>query len=272
MPAILLMTILAAAQLAPLAPLTAWRVSYDDGMCILSRPFGTAAAPFTLAFRRTPLNYEKSFLVMLMTPPDKKGPLFWADASLTLAPSGVSSSGKASSAVLADGSARLSLFSIEGDAVDGIGEATAVTVSVQGLPTVSFAPTATSAALRALDQCGRDVAVRWGVPAAELAALGTPPTPRNVSAVFGVDAYPKEAIQHGEQGRVIALLSLDAMGRVVDCAVKSPSGYRALDNASCAIAPRLRYTPALDKQGVPMASHTGLPVRWVLPGRRPKKQ
>lgn len=102
-----------------------------------------------------------------------------------------------------------------------------------------------------------------------------PPAPRisqaavargNPGQYFGPDAYPPAAQRAGAQGRVVARLTIGTDGRVSDCSITSSSGNSDLDNTTCRIArSRVRYTPAKDDNGAPIASTANLPVRWVLP-------
>ena len=102
-----------------------------------------------------------------------------------------------------------------------------------------------------------------------------PPPPRvsqaasargNPGQYFGPDAYPASALRSGEEGRVVASLTIGTDGRVSDCSVTSSSGSSALDAATCRIArSRVRYTPAKDQNGQPIASTATLPVRWQIP-------
>lgn len=102
-----------------------------------------------------------------------------------------------------------------------------------------------------------------------------PPAPRvsqaaglkgNPSQFFGTDNYPPAAIRAGAQGRVVARLSVGPDGRVSDCSVTSSSGNDDLDSTTCRIArSRVRFSPAKDDSGNPIASTFTLPVRWVLP-------
>ena len=88
----------------------------------------------------------------------------------------------------------------------------------------------------------------------------------NPGQFFGDDAYPAAAIRAEAQGRVVARLSVGTDGRVTDCSVTSSSGNSDLDSTTCRIAKsRVRFTPAKDDAGQPMASTFNLPVRWVLP-------
>ncbi|MFT3977584.1 MAG: energy transducer TonB [Sphingomonas bacterium] len=103
-----------------------------------------------------------------------------------------------------------------------------------------------------------------------------PPAPPRVSQAavakgnpgqyFNSDNYPPSALRAGEQGRVVASLTIGTDGRVSDCEVTTSSGSAALDQATCRIAKsRVRYTPAKDENGQPIASRASLPVKWVIP-------
>ncbi len=94
-----------------------------------------------------------------------------------------------------------------------------------------------------------------------------PPVPTaNVGQWFGQDAYPVAAIRAGEQGRVVAILTIDATGRPTGCTVPVSSGSATLDEATCRIAMRrTTFTPARDGTGRAVTSQYRLPVRWILP-------
>lgn len=88
----------------------------------------------------------------------------------------------------------------------------------------------------------------------------------NPGQYFGPDAYPAAARRAEAQGRVSARLSIGTDGRVTDCSVSSSSGNEDLDSTTCRIAKsRVRFTPAQDTAGNPIASTYQLNVRWELP-------
>jgi TonB family protein len=83
---------------------------------------------------------------------------------------------------------------------------------------------------------------------------------------FGPDAYPAEAIRNAEQGRTVARIEVDAKGIPSNCSVTVSSGSSSLDARTCEIAiASLRFNPARDRGGTPIAASYTLPVRWVLP-------
>lgn len=111
--------------------------------------------------------------------------------------------------------------------------------------------------------------------AAPPAPPAPPPPPRvsqkaglkgNPGQYFSSDNYPPSALRAGAQGRVVASLSVGTDGRVTACTVTSSSGNSDLDDTTCRIArSRIRFTPAKDDAGSPIASTYTLPVSWRLP-------
>ena len=88
----------------------------------------------------------------------------------------------------------------------------------------------------------------------------------DVAQWFGPEMYPPAALRAGEQGRVAVRLVLDAAGRPTGCEVATSSGSAVLDSSTCEIAiTHLRFTPAIDGEGQPIASRYPLAIRWVLP-------
>ena len=105
-----------------------------------------------------------------------------------------------------------------------------------------------------------------------------PPPPRiskaagvkgNIGPYFGDDSYPSAAIRAEAEGRVQVRLQVGADGRVSDCTVTGSSGNRDLDSTTCRIfKSRVRYTPAKDQNGNPIASAVTPPgISWRLPDR-----
>ncbi|WP_343526888.1 energy transducer TonB [Sphingomonas sp.] len=92
----------------------------------------------------------------------------------------------------------------------------------------------------------------------------------NIAALFGPDTYPPEAMRAGEQGRVVAKLSVDATGTVTNCTIiesVSPS----LDAATCRAVQTGKpiFRQVRDRRGKAVAFQYTLPVRWNLPDREP---
>lgn len=69
-----------------------------------------------------------------------------------------------------------------------------------------------------------------------------------LAALTREEFYPREAIAHGLEGRVVLLLTLDGAGRVVAIDVASGSGHALLDNAAMKAAGRIAVLPGARRQ------------------------
>lgn len=75
--------------------------------------------------------------------------------------------------------------------------------------------------------------------------------------------YPAGARSREEQGLTLLRCTLEAIGRLSNCAVHRSSGSAELDQAAFRIAQEALYEPQrID--GKPVAITAILPVRWVL--------
>jgi TonB family protein len=78
--------------------------------------------------------------------------------------------------------------------------------------------------------------------------------------------YPERAIDEQAEGTVSALLTVGTGGNVTDCRITRSSGSSVLDGATCKLfTDRLRFDPARDADGYPVASTVQRSVRWSLP-------
>ncbi len=91
--------------------------------------------------------------------------------------------------------------------------------------------------------------------------------PVNVGEWLGADNYPASAIRAGEQGRVVAIVSIDATGHPTACRIDISIGSPALEKGTCdVVLAKGQFEPARDARGRAVASAMTMPVRWVLPG------
>lgn len=83
--------------------------------------------------------------------------------------------------------------------------------------------------------------------------------------------YPADALDAGAQGRVVARLAVGARGTVTDCRIVTGTGFKPLDEESCAIlrSGDLRFAPARDARGRAVASRYVANVEWKLPAAGP---
>ncbi|QPQ54018.1 energy transducer TonB [Allosphingosinicella flava] len=111
-------------------------------------------------------------------------------------------------------------------------------------------------------------------PSAPVAPPAPPPPPRkvetakakaNLASYVSNDDYPPSAVRNEEEGTTGFRLEVGANGRVTSCTVTSPSGSRALDDATCRIMrSRARFTPARDSAGNPTTDTVSNRITWRL--------
>ena len=81
--------------------------------------------------------------------------------------------------------------------------------------------------------------------------------------------YPDAFRRAGLSGQVAVRFTVRADGRVADCRVDRSSGSDELDRLTCALVEqRLRYAPARDSAGRPVADMAGRSFTFVLGRRR----
>lgn len=87
-------------------------------------------------------------------------------------------------------------------------------------------------------------------------SMASSATPTAYQALYPQQAdYPPEAWVVGDEGDVGYRLYVDADGKPQSCEITESSGSQLLDEATCPLLmERLEFDPALDREGVPIAS------------------
>ena len=75
--------------------------------------------------------------------------------------------------------------------------------------------------------------------------------------------FPPAAIATGESGRVVATYTIDTDGRVSSCSARGVGPI--LDAETCRLIVRLRFKPATDVRGHPVAETRTQPMDWRVP-------
>jgi TonB family protein len=113
-------------------------------------------------------------------------------------------------------------------------------------------------AIGALRKCEADLAQRWQ---AEFGWVKPPKPIRSFHGLLSSRDYPSVAFSRNQTGRVRTLLKVGATGTVIGCRVIESSGAPLIDKRTCDIfLARIRFKPALDKTGRPVASSYIPPV------------
>jgi outer membrane biosynthesis protein TonB len=110
-----------------------------------------------------------------------------------------------------------------------------------------------TAPLTAMRECLDNLIETWGIDPVQDKTLTRRPVP-DLSSVRRLQrAYPMQMVQAGQSAVVPVRIMVDAAGQASQCVVQLPHVERAFKEAVC---DRLaeRFSPALDKDGQPVAS------------------
>lgn len=80
-------------------------------------------------------------------------------------------------------------------------------------------------------------------------------------------SYPPAAMRNGDQGKVVFELAVSATGAAADCRITQSSGSALLDSETCRqVLHAARFSPAINAEGVAVASTYSNSFRWSLEG------
>jgi TonB family protein len=137
-------------------------------------------------------------------------------------------------------------------------------VDAQGLREFDLRLDGLAGALPALERCVSDQVRRLGIDPASQARIAQRPQ-ADLLKFFGEGDYPALAATLGISGRTTARLVVGADGRVFDCFVNESSGNAMLDHVTCeTFLEDVRFTPAQNAAGQPVAAVLLQPVRWQV--------
>lgn len=136
--------------------------------------------------------------------------------------------------------------------------ATINSVSIrQGNREVVFMTGELSEATNVLNQCAQDLLNIWGLELDSHRTATRLPfaisKERMIHTVFS--AIAEKIPRSTKQGTVRLRLIVDESGRVVECRQTYATMTHSFENAACKVLKRVRYKPALDKEGKPMRSY-----------------
>jgi TonB family protein len=248
---------------AALAPVGPWEVKGDtDGVCMLSRNYGAADNPVIVAFQ--PLPNQPMMEVMVLSKSDSDAARHGV-AYMTLGAGSLKGVGGFTSFKVPHSTQRLTRFTIDRTAFDGLAGADTVTLDADTAVTIAIKNG--KGAMAALDACEVKLLTAWGIDPNSFGPGKPAPMPKGGASGaqwFSNNDYPDAAKRANISGRVVMVLTVGEDGMVTACRVVA-SGGAILDRTSCALATRrARFTPAIDAAGKPMVSWAIIPIRWSL--------
>lgn len=257
-----------------LAPVSKWRVHYDENSCKLLRSFGDPSRPTMMMMERIAPDADLSLYVAGAPLSAKPGRLTAKAAFLPFASH--SFKGGTVAETLADKSTALIWSSV--DLLDGWkkednrrfkkpaevepinpAEVTARkalvasnAAKVSGLFLVEPNGRTTllqtgpmDRALQMMDECAREQISTWGLEPATQAAIVLPARiNRPISELFSSADYPRSAMPTGEKAVIKARLIVDAQGRVAKCTSLTLFKAEEMEQAVCRNLQKATYQPA----------------------------
>lgn len=251
-------------QQAPLKPSSSWNVEYADEMCLLARDFGEGPVKVTLGFKPGPAS---EYVRLVVITRDVSTKVERGDARLDF-------DGQAPvTARFVTGPIKnkpMRIMAVDMKVTDLVPLSSAKELHIRaGRTDLRLAPTRVGDAMKALQDCEKDLLVTWGMDSAVLATIAKFPRVSRkggFASYFSINDYPMEAIRRREQGTVGTRVHVATDGRVTECRVIESSGSAILDIQTCdIIRTRFRYEPARNHDGQPVPSFTFQRIRWELP-------
>ncbi|WP_288459939.1 energy transducer TonB [uncultured Sphingomonas sp.] len=234
-----------------------WVVDAAPDKCTLTRRFDTAPAAVTLSWWRVPTRRNSTLWVTEQgRPTEEPGSVrvTFGDRTATVDARVARQS--------AAGQRRWSVVLPDVLLADAKGSESLTLTPARGAPIAIALPTF-AGAWRALDACVAKVATFWGLDPAEDALIATPPSLiGSIADYYNPQDYPRAALLAGAGGSTGILVAIDAAGVATGCRAILSSGRSDLDRASCRPARPLRFTPAVGRDGAPVAGHALMTVMW----------
>lgn len=158
------------------------------------------------------------------------------------------------------------LIGLTQDFIGAFAKSTLLTVAA-GDETVSIPLKGASKAAAALESCVEMKLPEWGIDPKAFAALRTKPEALKGYSFLTHRDYPDDALRAMKSGRVVTRLSVDAKGKVTDCAVIVSSGTESMNRVTCAKAlQRGKYKPAIGADGQPTAASVVISTEFTVSG------
>lgn len=257
-------TLVAAAAL--LTSQQPWAVDYGASRCRLSRKYGEGQEAVELTM--TDVLGDPNLITLTLAAVDNaRRARENGAATISLSPSGVAQHPSFFSTVPDGSNNRVVQTTIAVQPEAPLTSVSALHVKAGSID-VAVAPGVTAKALKAFTACTDELLSRLALSGHEASQLSEPAIgPAQPQDWISTDDYPRPAFVDRKEGTVVAVLKVEASGRVADCRPAVSSGDAALDTTTCTLLIRRgRFRPALGKDSRPITSHYIWQTDWRLPG------
>lgn len=106
----------------------------------------------------------------------------------------------------------------------------------------------------AIDTCLQELLSHWGIDVARHQSISREVEAKNSKAVARLVDFPRDVTSPQETGRVRVRMAVDENGHATGCHVQQKLNNPAFERETCAALMRMKFEPALDGEGRPMAS------------------
>jgi hypothetical protein len=266
----------AAAKTLEMEPTSPWNLHYDSDSCVLRRAFGEGEQRTQLDMRRfqpgVGLQTTIATKAMRMTQRDFRyrfdPKIEWQDAAMANyvhfaedfegviftpllidLPFGKKPDAKEVEQFLKTAD----LEALEAEAGDRV---QSITISRAFWDDLVLKTGSLKAPLSALNTCIDELLNHWGIDVEAHKTLTRPATPRNVEEMGRRIPYPPKMLARRLPGIVNVRLNVDESGAVSGCHIQMELSDPAFESATCnTLLKALKFDPALDKNGNPIASY-----------------
>ena len=271
-----------------LKPSSAWHVDYADDRCRLARQFGEGESQvvalldrygpddffrMTLTGKPMKTGVEKAEATVQFGPVEGPQQLYFLNGNIGDSPALVFASrarvGAASAAEQLAIKERQDDEWIELAPIGPEREAAVKYLSI-GKPlrrVVVLETGSMRAPLAALNKCIDDLVTHWGVDVERHRYLTARAKPISDPGKWVMSSdYPVKMLQSGQPAIVEFRLAIGPDGKPTSCHIQSTTRPKEFDAAVCSsLMKRARFSPAIDANGMPLASYYRNTVRFALP-------
>ncbi len=242
----------------PFEPVNSWQLQADESYCVLSHDFAAADRRLSIAFRPS---FGGGTVDLIIVSP---GSAQTDDGYARLQFGGKSVKAPYATALNAAGTATMFRITAAEDFIDSVLTGGSVQIDA-GKRSWTLRLPPGGKARTALTECEQKlISVDYLSANPPVKSAGAMTS--DLRRLFGnPNNYPAAAAKAGISGSVETVLTISDAGRVEHCKAVS-SAHPLLSGRTCELARQVRFTPAVDAAGKPVASRFLFRFRWVLPG------
>ncbi|QNA84931.1 hypothetical protein G4G27_13695 [Sphingomonas sp. So64.6b] len=240
---------------APLRPAGQWTVDYAAQACILTRDYVGPEGQLGLAIRSWPLSDGIDFAIIDRV---HRRSLKTGSATLTFSSDKIPQTQNFTTSPSSKGG-RVTLIIMGNQTLRSLAASAEVAVALGKASPIVMPLGGVAKGLAALKKCNDDLLVTWGIDPAEADLIQTHAValPYVPSASERKNPYPKvpsDARLENEY-QIVSLYLIGTNGKVNQCKIVSSGGSADTDRSICKNVSAMRFTPAVGRDGKPVAEH-----------------